>query len=134
MGRRAIKILLVDDLSDWRKTISGVLEDEGFSVRAVSSTNEALHYLDNEIFDLALIDMRLEDTNEENIEGLRLSEYIKNHHPATKTIIISGYGTNEMVEKALRRDQSGYVIADDFILKSDVVELVPRITRLLESA
>jgi len=57
---RPIQILIVDDLEDWRRSLSGLLSDEGYAVRAVGSKAEALDALNTECFDVAVLDVRLE--------------------------------------------------------------------------
>ncbi len=59
-------ILIVDDLPDWRATLSGILFDEGYQVRRTGSREEALQMLETERFHLAVLDVRLDETDEDN--------------------------------------------------------------------
>ena len=46
VDRRSKQILVVEDDVDSRRALINVLEDEGYTVAAVSSGSEALHYLE----------------------------------------------------------------------------------------
>ncbi|MBI1881080.1 MAG: response regulator, partial [Chloroflexi bacterium] len=54
------RILVVDDLPDWRKTLSGILLDEGYEVQTASSREESLRLLTAGRFHLAILDVRLD--------------------------------------------------------------------------
>src|SRR5512143_664199 len=87
------KILVVDDIGDWRATMSGLLRDEHFNVKAAGSAEEALAQLEAEPFDLAVLDMRLDERDESNMAGLELARQVRQRWPRTKAILITGYVT-----------------------------------------
>jgi len=96
MKRESKKILVVDDQEDWRITIQGLLEDDGFEVEVASSVAEAEEKLQKSFFDLAVLDMRLDETEEDNRDGLNiLAKIIKEKYPNTKAIILTGYADND---------------------------------------
>ncbi|HXE31215.1 MAG TPA: response regulator, partial [Terriglobales bacterium] len=55
------KILIVDDESGIRHSLSGVLADEGYETRAVSDAAACLRALREETCDLVLLDIWLPD-------------------------------------------------------------------------
>ena len=55
------RILLAEDDKSIVENLTFLLTEEGFSVRAVSGQAEALKILDDENFDLLLLDIALED-------------------------------------------------------------------------
>ncbi len=126
------KILVVDDLPDWRATMRGVLDDAGYQVQAAGSSAEALRYLSEQNFDLALLDMRLDETDEDNVEGLALARRIRELRPEIKIIIITGYGSLAMAEQALVPDRAGKRLVDDFVEKTQTDQLVSTIKRILK--
>jgi PleD family two-component response regulator len=68
------KVLIVDDYSDWRNMLSGLIEREGHLVESVSTREAALAYIDeNKDLDLVILDIRLVETEENNMEPWRLS-------------------------------------------------------------
>ena len=53
------KILIIDDEAGIRSSLTGILEDEGFSVKATETGERGLQLLRNENFDLILLDIWL---------------------------------------------------------------------------
>ena len=99
-------ILVVDDEADIRKSLSGVLEDEGFKVSTVGSGEACLEALQTRSYEVVLLDIWLP-----GIDGLETLQRIKEHEDAPEVIIISGHGT---IETAVRATKLG---AYDFLEK-----------------
>ncbi len=118
------RILVVDDLPDWRITLSGILHDEGFDVRVASSRQEALRLLEAERFHLAVLDIRLDESDEDNREGLELMRQIKTFDPTVSVIILTGYAKVDMVQEALRPQANGISLAYSFVEKPNSQELI----------
>jgi CheY-like chemotaxis protein len=127
------KILVVDDLADWRATLSGLLEDAGYTVQVAESSTEALNLLESQRFDLAVLDMRLDETDEDNTEGLDLAADIKGRWPATKVVIVTGYGTPGTMRKAMEPDAKGRRLVDNYVPKTQAEDLIQIVQGLLES-
>jgi CheY-like chemotaxis protein len=118
------RVLVVDDLPDWRITLSGLLEDKGFYVKSASTLSEALHYLEEEHFHVAVLDVRLDETNEDNRDGLWLMHRIKKRAPSTAVIVLTGYSDVDMVIEALQPAKDGGVApALYFLRKNEVATL-----------
>jgi CheY-like chemotaxis protein len=124
-------ILVVDDLRDWRNTIGGLLVDEGYEVCAAGSADEALQVLAEKPFDLAVIDIRLDETDEKNREGLDLAARIKRDWQNTKVVLITGYDTTEIMGRAFARDGGEQPIVKDYVSKTKTEELVVRVRQVL---
>jgi two-component system nitrogen regulation response regulator NtrX len=122
------RILVVDDLRDWRLTLRGLLADEGYEVEVAGSLPEALTFLESRSFDLALLDLRLDETDEDNTEGLTLADKIKKSWPGVKVIIITGYGTPKIMREALEPNVEGQSLVADYVPKAETEDLV-RIVR-----
>ncbi len=90
-------ILVVDDEADIRKSLRGVLEDEGYKVFAAESGEACLDALKTRSFDVVLLDIWLP-----GIDGLETLEKIKQHEDPPEVIIISGHGTIETAVKATK--------------------------------
>jgi two-component system nitrogen regulation response regulator NtrX len=99
-------ILIVDDESDIRFSLKGVLEDEGHQAALASSGEECLQVLDSNVFDVVLLDVWLP-----GIDGLETLEKIRERENAPEVIMISGHGT---IETAVRATKLG---AYDFLEK-----------------
>lgn len=97
------KILIVEDYADWRELLKGLLRREGYQVEAAGTFEEAQTYIDgSKDLDLAVLDIRLVETDETNADGMRLLAYICKRQPFTRVIMITGHGTMEMQRRAFR--------------------------------
>ena len=125
------KLLVVDDIMDWQITISGVLKDNGYNVATAGSTDDAIVLLDNDDYDLALLDLRLDETDEGNVEGLKLAETIRERWPKVKIVIVTGYGTPDILQKTMEPGSDGRRLAEDYLPKDKTDELVKTVQRIL---
>jgi DNA-binding NtrC family response regulator len=125
------KILVVDDIKDWRLTLGGLLEDEGYEVQVAGSSAEAMKVLGADHFDLAVLDIRLDETDEDNKEGLNLAAQIRERWPKVKVIIITGYGTPTMMREAMEPDAEGKKLAANYVPKTESEDLVKIVQKAL---
>jgi DNA-binding NtrC family response regulator len=96
-------ILIVEDFADWRELLQGLLQREGHQVEPVATLQEARDYLSKtKDLDLAILDIRLVETNESNEEGMRLLGEMYEGQALTKVIMITGHGTMESQRRAFR--------------------------------
>jgi DNA-binding NtrC family response regulator len=129
------KILIVDDAPDWRDILSGLIVDyhPKYTVVTAASVDEAKNKLAQDNFNLAILDIRLDDSDEGNTDGIVLMEFIRAYQSQTPVFILTGYGNLETVERAMQPNQAGVRLAVDYIEKGKVnTELLPRIAMLLE--
>ncbi len=119
-------ILVVDDEADIRDLVSGLLEDEGHSVRTASNAEEALAGIRARKPTLLVLDIWMQGGG---MDGLELLDMVKALDADLPVVMISGHGNIETAVSALKRG------AYDFIekpFKSD--RLVVVIERALEAA
>jgi DNA-binding NtrC family response regulator len=101
------KILIVEDFADWRELLKDLLLREGHQVKAISTAQAARDYLAQTTnLDLAILDIRLVETDETNEEGMRLLSEIRRDQPFTRVIMITGHGTMETQRRAFREFQA----------------------------
>ncbi|MDT8442224.1 MAG: sigma-54 dependent transcriptional regulator [Desulfuromonadales bacterium] len=106
-------ILIVDDESSICASLTGILQDEGFTSNAVNSGKAALARLADERPDLILLDIWMP-----GMDGLETLAKIKDVYPDQLVIMMSGHGT---IETAVRATKLG---AYDFIEKPLSIEKV----------
>ena len=119
-------ILVVDDESDIRELVSGLLEDEGHAVRTAADSDAALAAIQARKPALLILDIWMQGGG---MDGLELLDMVKGLDPDLPVVMISGHGNIETAVSALRRG------AYDFLekpFKSDRLLLV--IERALEQA
>lgn len=105
-------ILVVDDQQSWRELLLGILENDGHEVVIARNFQETKTLLNTKRFDLAIIDMRLVDSDVYNIEGMKVLQEVKRQHPGMKAIIFTGYPDPDQKIKAIE-----YYHADDYLEK-----------------
>lgn len=98
MGRE-IRILIVDDDQLILDGFSEVLTEEGYMVSPATSGTEALAKLDEEFFDLLLLDHRLPEPGPQGLDLLKIS---RKRYPDIAAIIVTGYGTMLLASDAFK--------------------------------
>lgn len=92
---RALRILLVEDHEDTRRTLARLIQCWGHSVETASSVNEALQMAAQHRFDLLVSDLGLPDRHgNELMQELRKTSLLRG-------IAISGFGTEEDVARSI---------------------------------
>ena len=96
---KTIRILVVDDEPLIRRSLNGVLEDEGYCPTAVDSGETCLEELNRQSYDLVLLDVWLP-----GIDGLETLARIQELPPADRpeVVMISGHGNIETAVKATK--------------------------------
>lgn len=80
------RILVVDDDSSIRTTITLILEMEGYTVDSAGTGKEAIEKANSNFYNLALLDFRLPD-----MEGTELLSMFKETTPKMVKIMVTGY-------------------------------------------
>jgi len=99
-------ILIVDDEKDIRLSITGLLEDENYDVRAVKNSDEALDAISERLPDLILLDIWLENSK---LDGIGLLNEIYNKFLGIPCIMISGHGNIDIAVNAIRNGASDFI-------------------------
>jgi DNA-binding NtrC family response regulator len=111
----------VDDEPLIRETLAEYLSQEGLSVTACASGEEALARAGEQRFDIALCDVQMP-----GIDGLELLDRLQQISPETFVLLITAYAT---VENAVEAFQRG---AHDYLMKPILLdEVLGKIRRLL---
>ena len=92
-------VLVVDDETEIRESLSEILREEGYTVTATATGAEALVLLRDSLYDVLLLDIWLPDR-----DGLDVLSEIRSLESESKpeVIIISGHGTIETAVKATK--------------------------------
>src|SRR5690349_19038587 len=119
----ALEVLVVDDEADIRELVSGVLEDEGYSVRTAADSTQTLDAIEERRPSMVLLDVWLQGSK---FDGLQLLQEIKRRDQTIPVLMISGHGNLDTAVAAVREG------AVDFIEKpfeaSRLIYLVDRAT------
>ena len=102
--RRAMRVLVVDDERNIRKTLAVCLESLGCTVTECGSAAAAIESLARLPHDLAFVDLRLGRESGLDLLGSLLSE-----RPALEVVIITAYATIDTAVEAIRRGARDYL-------------------------
>lgn len=117
--RKGYKILIVDDEIEYQKVLKLILSDIGYNVAGCSNGAEALEYIDNNIVDLILTDLKMPV-----MDGVELIKKVKEKHENIDIIVMTAFGS---IESAV--DSMKYGAMDYFTKSGDMEELVIKVDR-----
>ena len=119
-------ILVIDDNPDIRFLICKILKDKNFNVRSAANYDQAVLEINKKLPDLAIIDIKLDKTDKDGIDLLKL---IISKNKLTPVIMISGHATVQIAVEAIR------IGAYEFIEKPFSTEkIINYVLRGLETA
>jgi two-component system, NtrC family, nitrogen regulation response regulator NtrX len=102
----ALDILIVDDESDIREIVSGVLEDDGYETRSAADSDAALAAIADRRPSLVLLDVWLKGSR---LDGLEVLDEIKRRDPSLPVLVISGHGNLDTAVAAIRRGAADFI-------------------------
>jgi DNA-binding NtrC family response regulator len=108
---REKNILVIDDDKIILDSLCEFLSLEGFQTSGAETLKGALAKLEQEHYSLVITDVNLPDG-----DGLELLDIIRENHPQTVALVITGYGTIESAVKAIKQGAYDYLtkpIVDD---------------------
>ena len=99
------KLLLVDDEVGYLEVLAKRLTHRGFGVTTASSGAEAIRALRNWEFDLAVVDLKMED-----MDGIEVLKVLKRMDPALHVIILTGHGSERAARDGITHGAFDYLI------------------------
>src|SRR5438270_10145242 len=109
-------ILIVDDMKIWREELVETLQHGGFNATSASTAAEALKMLNENLYHILVLDLRMNENDQSNIDGIELLHELDRRglSEATKVIMLSAHGTPEQMFTSF----SKYSVVD-FLSKDD---------------
>jgi len=101
-----LDILVVDDETDIRELVAGVLEDEGYETRGAADSDAALEAVATRRPSLVLLDVWLQGSR---LDGLELLDELKARDPSLPVLVISGHGNIDTAVAAIRRGAVDFI-------------------------
>jgi signal transduction histidine kinase len=105
MTETGANILIVDDDLSVLHFLSRLLTKEGYSVTTSACGESALAHIENQTFDLVLVDLRMPD-----MDGLEVLAELRQRSPDTAAIILTAHGSIETAAEAVRQGASDYLL------------------------
>lgn len=113
----AIKLLLVDDEIGFVDVLSKRLSKRNMDVTAAYSGTEAIQTLRKQDFDVAVLDLKMED-----MDGIEILRIFKKLIPTMPVIMLTGHGSEQAAREGMACG------AFDYLTKpSDLDDLVEKI-------
>jgi len=99
------RILVVDDEKNWRDSLKFHLTTKNTEVYAVESKEAAMRLLEEMAFRTIVVDLRLNEMDDSNIDGLVLMKEIQEQYPdePMDAFILTGHGTMESVYDGFKK-------------------------------
>jgi two-component system, response regulator RegA len=97
-------ILLVDDDEVLRERLAQAMRARGYEVRTAGNGEEALREIQKDSPEMAVLDLRMP-----GMSGLELLKELKEQDPATRVLMLTGYGSIATAVEAVRQGAVGYL-------------------------
>jgi PAS domain S-box-containing protein len=98
------RILIADDEEKIRKSLSGLLKEQGYEVMTVENGLECLQMMSAKIYDLVILDIVMP-----GIDGIEVLKGIKQRYNDMEVIMITGYADKEKAITALRLNAYDFI-------------------------
>ncbi len=99
------KILIVDDEATTRLSLAEILQLEAYRVTIAESGEKALEFLEDEAFDLMLLDIKMP-----GIDGVEVLKRAGQILPDCKVILLTAHGSLESAIEAVRQGAHDYLL------------------------
>ena len=118
MSPDTANILVVEDEVSMREVLCMLLEGEGYDVTAASDGDEGIAYIEKDIYDLIITDIKMPGAT-----GFELLDKSKEISPDTLVIMITAFGTMESGVEAMKLGAYDYIHKP---FKIDEIRLIVR--------
>lgn len=105
MNTSSIRILLADDDYPYCALLKKSLTEHNYFVTVSASGVEAISCLQKEVFDIVLLDFKMEGTN-----GINVLQWMYGRKINTPVILITSHGGDEIEEEAFKWGAAEYFI------------------------
>jgi DNA-binding NtrC family response regulator len=99
-----MRVLVADDEDTFRRLLLRELREMGFKVQGAATGREVLNALDKEDFDALLLDVRMPE-----MDGLSVLKAVKESHPLTEVVMLTGFGTIDSAISAIKSGAYHYL-------------------------
>lgn len=110
------KVLIIDDNTNMRETLSDVLEEKGYKTATAKTAHEGIQAARKSFFNIVLIDINLPDKT-----GLELLKEFRRAYPSRINIMITASATLKNAVDALNLGADAYVLKPIDFIKLDQI-------------
>jgi DNA-binding NtrC family response regulator len=113
-----MKLLLVDDESDFRYTLLKRMQRRHVDVQGVESGQAALAWLETHEIDVVILDVRMP-----GMDGIETLREIKRRHPLTEVIMLTGHASMDVAIEGMENGAFDYLMKpmdmDELLYKAE---------------
>ena len=117
-------ILVIDDEKNYLLVLQTLLEDEGYTVTAISDPETALAFLAESEVDVVVTDMKMP-----KVSGREVLQHVKKSWPYIPVLIMTAFGSIESAVEAMKYGAFDYITKGD-----DNNKILPLLSRAVEKA
>jgi len=99
-----VRLLLIDDEKDFVNILSKRIKRRNIDVTKAFSGTEAIQALRGQEFDVAVVDLKMED-----MDGLEVLKMLKILDPKLAVIMLTGHGSAEAAEQGIKLGAFDYL-------------------------
>jgi len=99
-----IRLLLIDDEVGYVNVLSHRLTKRNFQVGKANSGSEAFQILRQQGFDVAVLDLKMED-----MDGIEILKILKKMAPELVVIMLTGHGSAEAAHEGIKQGAYDYL-------------------------
>ena len=111
-----LQVLVIDDDAVVGRSFDRVLSEKGYDVSTVLSGEEALETMEDNNFDVVMLDLRMP-----GLDGMEVLKTIKQRWPDSEVIVVTGYPSIETAKEAVRLGAFNYLtkpLGPDEVIKA----------------
>jgi len=122
-GEQPIRVLLVDDEVGFTDVLKKRMGRRGLAVTTAASGAEGIRILRNNDFDVAILDLKLED-----MDGIEVLQIFKKMVPEMPVVMLTGHGSEQAAREGMANG------AFDYLLKPcDLEDLLDKVRQAADS-
>jgi len=100
----SVKVLVIDDEEGIRKSLGGILREEGYKVDTASTLSTARKKVSEEFFHVIVLDVWMPDG-----DGIEFIDTLKELSPDSVIVVITGHGNVDMAVKAIKKGAYDFI-------------------------
>jgi len=100
-----VRLLLIDDEVGYLEVLSKRLTRRGYKVTTASSGTEGIRALRQWEFDLAVVDLKMED-----MDGIEVLKIFKKMDPSLRVVMLTGHGSERAARDGITQGAFDYLI------------------------
>ena|SRR5438552_18840449 len=97
-------VLIVDDEENLLVLLDRLFEKKGFQVKTTNNGDQALKLIDQDVFDLAVLDLKMFP-----VDGVMLLRELKKRSPSTSVIMIAAYPTSDARTECMKNGAAAFL-------------------------